>query len=235
LPDSARFSRRIPKRWGAPFHNQEVDVMSSKLFDIQLAEETLDRLLAWIPGLADPPDFEDDGRAEQGSAALGSVVPLAVSDLQFLVPPVIRHLRQRDKDFAETEESVIPAYQIVDYLSVVADTDTDLGIESGVGARIGEPDGPGSIIELGIPIDMGWFGLLPCLSLQDGVRLLTEAVRVFGNVACFARLPDSIQSNAVRVLSELVGLLRTAIRDARDHQSDEADDARDGDPGPLTQ
>lgn len=202
-------------------------------FELALADVELDRLLAGIPELADPTDIECHVTAVRHAEPDDADVAGIRADRRFLTRvfgAALRNIRERDNDILSSGHAIVSVYELIDSVA----RESDGGIHRDVTAAIGDPRDGGFLIPLRTPLDVRWVGLLQGLGVRDRVRLLTELVRVLGNLVRFASLGESIRGDLIRCLGDLVGLLRAAVRDARKHPSDEPNDGRATDADPCS-
>ena len=196
----------------------EADPTAVREFELRLADEYLERLLAWVPDLAEPADVEGYRDAELGGRA-EHPVGSGLSDREVfnerVILPLLRQLREHDDKALQTGYASVRGYHLLDFVSF----DEDGRVHCDIAAVVGDGDDGRLLIPLRAPFDVRWVALLRGLVDGDRVRFLTEFVRVLGNVVCFAGLPERLRGEVVRGLRELVGLLRAAIRDARNDQT----------------
>lgn len=201
-------------------------------FELRLADEELHSLLSGVPEFAHPAHVELDVETEREgddtdavsastSGRICSINPVALS--------VLRYLRERDRDLAISGNTVVPAYQLFDFSSL----EQDGRVDRVVAAAIGEPSDGGFLIPLRAPLDVRWVGLLSGLGVSDRVRLLTEIIRVLGNLVRFGGLSDGLRRELVRGLRQPVRLLCTLVRDGGQDPADKSHDASTADPYPC--
>jgi hypothetical protein len=189
---------------------------------LQLADFELDRLGLGEAGSGAPADVDLQGRFVEAANDDDSAAGRPSGVLSALAPELgllLADLIERDEHLLACGQIHIPFKDVVQVLS----RDGDGKLSSCVAALVHEREGVG----FGIPL--GFEGDEPVLffeydgPLDERVRILTEVVRVLGDVVGFARLPDGLLGDAVRRRGEFAALLRASVRDLRRDGTPDAD------------
>lgn len=190
-----------------------------------LADALIDDLASRFPGLMEPAHVNGESVApvtRHHDNALRGTAAHPVSHSDVVLAALVNELRERDRDFLAARHLAVPVAQPVHLLSL----DEDGHIESRVAARVGEGEGVTFFIPLADPLNVRWISLLQGLTLDERVRVLTELVRIFGDLVRFHGLGEGF-------VGDLVGLLRLAVSEAREHPSGHSDERRDTDSYPF--
>lgn len=163
-----------------------------------------------LPGLPSDKDFNIGLKAARniGSTSVFETSnQVGVSDS--IAIPLLSDLDKRDRDLVANMNVILPEGRLVQVISR-----NDNGrFERSITALIHESEGGSFTVPVRFPLDKPVFFLLSGRTLNERVRLLTEFVRIFGDIVRNLSSSNSVRSDAVRCLGQFVGLLRLAVGD----------------------
>lgn len=193
-----------------------------------LANFELENLVSLESVLGLPQD--NDGDRENESSSGGDSSAADGSGTGYWDPsPLLDDLWERDEQLL-AGGCVLPSFHVMEFLT----SDDNGRLERHVAARVYEGDRGEFGIPFGEPLHEPFFRALEERPFAERVRLLTEFVRVFSNAVGLGGLSEGIRADAVCRLRDLVGLLRSAVRDASDHPSDDSKDGGSSYPDPRS-
>lgn len=114
-------------------------------------------------------------------------------------------------------------YRPVADLVEVISRDDDGNFVSCIAAKVFDSDSGYFTIPIAFPIDEMRLGILAYLSLEQRIGFLTELVRTFSNLVRIQSGLESMRSDLIRCLGQLVGFLRLAVRDYSESKPAPAD------------
>jgi hypothetical protein len=209
-----------PLDYVVPLENVVDRALVIELGELQL-EDTLTRYAS--------PRLPAHGNFNEGLKSFGltaEYTPLHAIDPPGLgriveIDGLLAQLRELDEDLLAGFHSVVRPVHPVDVI-----TRNDNGrLERRVAALICDADARSLCIPVAFPVDKPILALLGDRLPYERVRLLTEFVRIFGDLV-------GTGGDSVRCLGQLVGYLRAAIRDAREHESGDTDRSGSADADP---
>lgn len=112
---------------------------------------------------------------------------------------------------------------VCDLVEVIS-SDDDGNVMSFIAAKVFDSDDCFFFVPVAFPINIMRFRILAYLTFEQRIGFLTELVRVFSNLVRFHGSAESLRSDLVGCLGQLVGFLRLAVRDYCEAQADCSDD-----------